>query len=78
MSYYNEITTKDYVAICPHCGNIDYRDIGEMPWDENEPEEITCEKCKKHFILTPIYDFRGWRSEPDENYYDEDKKDTND
>lgn len=40
---------------------------------ENEPEEITCEKCKKHFILTPIYDFRGWRSEPDENYYDEDE-----
>lgn len=78
MSYYNEITTKDYVAVCPHCGNIDYRDAGEMPWDENEPEEITCEICKKHFILTPIYDFRGWRSEPDENYYDEDKKDTND
>lgn len=70
---YNEIITKEYVATCPHCGNTDYRDIDKMPWDENEPEEITCEKCKKHFILTPIYDFRGWRSEPDENYYDEDE-----
>jgi len=44
---YNEIITKEYVATCPHCGNTDYRDINEMPWDENEPEEITCEKCKK-------------------------------
>lgn len=46
---------------------------GGMPWDEDDPEYITCPECGKHFILTPIYDFRGWRSEPDENYYDEDE-----
>lgn len=70
---YREIITKDYKAVCPFCENTDFREPEGMPWDENDPEYITCPECGKHFILTPIYDLRGWRSEPDENYYDEDE-----
>lgn len=70
---YREIITKDYKAVCPFCENTDFREPEGMPWDENDPEYITCPECGKHFILTPIYDFRGWRSEPDENHYDEDE-----
>lgn len=70
---YKEIMTKNYEAICPFCKNTEFREPYEMPWNEDESEEITCSQCGKHFTLTPIYDFKGWRSEPDENYYDEDE-----
>lgn len=65
---YEEIITKDYKAVCPFCKNTDFREPGGMPWDEDDPEYITCPECGKHFILTPIYDFRGWKSESDEDY----------
>lgn len=68
---YEEITTKDYEAVCPFCKNTDFREPGDMPWDENEPEYITCPQCGKHFVLTPIYDFKGWKSESDEDYPEE-------
>lgn len=65
---YREIITKDYKAVCPFCENTDFREPEGMPWDENDPEYITCPECGKHFILIPIYDFRGWKSESDEDY----------
>lgn len=52
---YEEIITKDYEAVCPFCKNTDFREPGDMPWDENEPEYITCPQCGKHFVLTPPF-----------------------
>lgn len=68
---YEENITKDYEAVCPFCKNIDFREPEEMPWDEDEPEYITCPQCGKHFVLTPIYTFEGWKTENDEDYLDE-------
>lgn len=68
---YEEIITKDYKAVCPFCKNTDFREPVDMPWDETEPEYITCSECGKHFVLTPIYDFKGWKSESDEDYPEE-------
>lgn len=35
-------------AVCPHCG-FEYQDSWE--WGDDGDEDVTCERCEKHFSL---------------------------
>lgn len=50
-----------YAIVCPYCKNeIEFRDISQMPWQEDSEEEIVCQKCSKHFEIRPKYKFIGF------------------
>lgn len=56
---------------CPHCR----ADIGkskdpcEFPWEDGENKEMTCDDCRKEFLILAVTDIR-WKTFKDEEEMD--------